>query len=292
MTTIYGTVELGGTKTKCAIGDETGQLSEILTIPTESPESTLAAVIGHLGSHDVGAVGVACFGPVELRSEHPDYGHVTRTPKSGWSGADVVGALESGLDVPVAFDTDVNGAALGESRWGAGMGYDPLVYVTVGTGIGGGLVVEGRPHHGLVHPEMGHMNAIRDPEDPFPGSCPFHGDCVEGLASGLAIERRSGAAAASLSGEALGEAIRLEVFYLAQLVRNIVYAIAPSRIVIGGGVMKLPGLFEALVEAVPTELAGYPGLPEHREGFLARPGLGDRSGLAGGVALALAETGH
>ncbi len=292
MTAIYGTVELGGTKTRCAIGDESGHLSDVLTIPTESPESTLATVVGHLASHEIRAVGVACFGPIELRPEHPEYGHVTRTPKPGWSGADVVGTLREGLGIPVAFDTDVNGAALGESRWGAGLGHDPLVYVTVGTGIGGGMVVEGRPHHGLVHPEMGHMSAIRDPEDPFSGSCPFHGDCIEGLASGTAIEQRFGAPAVSLPRASLREAVRLEVSYLSQLARNVVYALAPTRIVLGGGVMNLPGLFDALVQAVPIQLAGYPGLSEHEHDFLARPGLGDRSGLAGGVALAIQEQGR
>ncbi len=290
MTALYGTVELGGTKTRCAVGEESGEISDVLTIPTEEPEITLGGIIAHLQAYPIQTVGVACFGPVELRPDHPEYGHVTRTPKPGWSGADVVGALLDGLRVPVAFDTDVNTAALGELTWGAGMGHDPVVYVTVGTGIGGGLVIGGRPHHGLGHPEMGHMIAVRDSRDPFAGTCPFHGDCIEGLASGTAIEERFGMPGASLDGGHLAEAIRLEAFYLSQLMRDIVYAIAPSRIIIGGGVMNLDGLFDALVSEVPRQLAGYPGLPEHQGDLLATPGLGDLSGLAGGLALAVLES--
>ena len=284
--TLFGTVELGGTKTSCAVGTTPVDLHDVLTIPTAEPSATLDQVIDHLRAHSVDAVGVASFGPVELRRERHDYGRITTTPKQGWSGADIVGRLETGLGVPIGFDTDVNGAALGEGEWGAGKGLGSFVYLTIGTGIGGGALLEGVPIHGLGHPEMGHMSIRRHPEDDFAGSCRLHGDCLEGLASGPAIAARLGVAGESMSVEQRKHTIVFETFYLAQLVRNLIYTLAPERVIMGGGVSKMPGLLEGVHQALPTELGGYPGLEEHTSGFVVPPGLGDLSGMAGGLVLA------
>ncbi|MGH8913203.1 MAG: ROK family protein [Acidimicrobiia bacterium] len=282
----YGTVEMGGTKTSCAVGFALDDLSSVLTFPTTTPDETLSRVIDHLAASSPVAVGVASFGPIELRPGHPGYGHIKVTPKSGWSGVDVVGPIREALAVPVGFDTDVNGAALGEGRWGAGRGLAGFVYVTVGTGIGGGALVDGAPLHGLGHPEMGHIAVRRHPEDPYPGGCRLHGDCLEGLAGGPAIEGRFGVAADGLTGDQLSRAVEIEAFYLAQLMRDLVYTLAPERVIVGGGVSKLPGLLARVGRSLVAELAGYPGLPEHESGFVVEPGLGDLSGLAGGLVLA------
>jgi fructokinase len=189
--------------------------------------------------------------------------------------------------VPVGFDTDVNGAALGEGRWGAARGLDSFVYVTVGTGIGGGAVVGGAPVHGLPHPEMGHVSVSRLPGDDFPGICPFHGDCLEGMACGPAIAARWGRPAEELRGDDLRRAVDVEAHYLAAGLRNVVYALAPERIVLGGGVAGLPGLLPSLRARLAGALAGYPGLPEHGgDAFVVPPGLGGAAGAAGALALA------
>jgi fructokinase len=246
----------------------------------------LERIVHHLRPHAVDAVGIASFGPVELRPEHDQFGHVTVTPKPGWSGADVVGPIAIALDVPVGFDTDVNGAAMGEGRWGAGRGLSTFVYVTVGTGIGGGAMTDGVPAHGLGHPEMGHINVRRHPEDDLDGLCPFHGDCLEGLASGPAVEARFGAPGDQLSGAEAAEAIEIEAFYLAQLAQDLVYTLAPERVIIGGGVSQMPGLLDLIGSALVGRLGGYPGRPEHARGFVVPPTLGAHSGLAGALVLA------
>ena len=283
---IYGTVEMGGTKTSCAMGSSPDDLSRELTIPTTDPSETLGRVIDHLAIGSAEAVGIASFGPLELRRDHPGYGQIGFTPKQGWSGVDVVGPFSAALGVPIGFDTDVNGAALGEWTWGAGRGLGSIVYVTVGTGIGGGALVEGEPIHGLGHPEMGHIMVRRHPDDEFPGACPAHGDCLEGLASGTAVERRHGARGERLTGGELRRAVEIEVFYLTQMARDLVYTLAPERIILGGGVSSLPGLVERVGASLAVDLAGYPGLDEHRHGFVVPPQLGRLSGLAGGLVLA------
>ncbi|HSJ82699.1 MAG TPA: ROK family protein [Acidimicrobiia bacterium] len=286
MVAIYGTVEMGGTKTSCAVGSSPDDLSQEVTVPTTDPSETLGRVIEHLSSRSAEAVGIASFGPLELRPGHPEYGHIRSTPKKGWTGIDVVGPFQAALGVPIGLDTDVNGAALGEGEWGAGRGLGSFVYVTVGTGIGGGAIVEGRPIHGLGHPEMGHITVRRHPDDEFRGACPAHGDCLEGLANGPAVERRHGTRGEELTGDEQGMAVEIEAFYLAQLARNLVYTLAPERIILGGGVSLMPGLVERVGARLTAELAGYPGLAEHEQGFVVPPGLGHLSGLAGGLILA------
>jgi len=277
----YGTVEMGGTKTLGAVGSSPDDLSDVVAVPTTDPAETLSQVIEFLDGEQVDAIGIAAFGPLDLVG-----GRIGVTPKEGWSETDLVGPVRDALDVPIGLDTDVNGAALGEGRWGAAQGLGNFVYVTVGTGIGGGALVDGEPVHGLGHPEMGHISVRRHPEDDYPGICRLHGDCLEGLASGPAIEHRSGARGEDLSGTDLTTAVALEAFYVAQMARNLVYILAPERVIIGGGVSRLPGLLDGVNDRLVDELAGYPGLPEHASGFLVPPGLADISGLAGGLVLA------
>jgi fructokinase len=277
----FGTVEMGGTKTSCAVGASPDDLSRSISFSTTDPAETLGKVVAFLGAESLDAVGIAAFGPLDL-----ERGRIGVTPKEGWSGVDLVGPMRSSIDAPIGLDTDVNGAALGESRWGAGRGLRTFAYVTVGTGIGGGALVDGQPLHGLGHPEMGHVSVRRHPEDNYRGICPLHVDCLEGLASGPAIEQRSGIAGQDLSGTALVAAVGLESFYLSQLMRSLVYILAPERVILGGGVSRLPGLLDLINKRLIGELSGYPGFPEHKSGFVAPPGLGEMSGLAGGMVLA------
>ena len=277
----YGTVELGGTWTSCAVGSAPDHLSRSVKFSTSDPTETLGMVGEFMGGETLDAVGVAAFGPLDL-----ERGRVGVTPKEGWSGIDLLGPLREALDAPIGLDTDVNGAALGEGRWGAGRGLGTFVYVTVGTGIGGGALVDGQPLHGLGHPEMGHISVRRHPDDDYRGVCTLHVDCLEGLASGPAIEDRSGRPGQDLTGTDLATAVELESFYLSQMMRDLVYILAPERIILGGGVSRLPGLLDQVNQTLIDALSGYPGLSEHESGFVVPPGLGEMSGLAGGIVLA------
>ena len=290
--TVFGAIEAGGTKFVCLVASEPGEPVAETSFPTREPEATLARAIAFFqgcaaSGRELAAIGIASFGPVELRRSSPRYGFITNTPKPGWSDTDLVGPVEAALGVPVGFDTDVNGAALAEGHWGAAQGLETFVYLTVGTGIGGGAVVGGRPAHGLVHAEMGHVIVTRQRSDDYSGYCPFHADCLEAMASGPAIAARFGRPAEELEGEALERAVELEAAYLAAGLRNIVYTIAPERIVVGGGVAGLPGLFPILRAKLAEALSGYPGLPEHDSAdFVLPAALGQMAGPAGALALA------
>ncbi len=287
--TRYGSIEGGGTKFVCAVGTGPEDLAATITYPTTNPEETLGRAIAFFHEHGpLDAIGIATFGPLDLDPSSTTYGHVRRTPKPGWSGTDVIGAFSSSFDVPIGFDTDVNGAALGERRWGAGRGLDTFIYITVGTGIGGGGVIGGEPMHGLIHPEMGHLRLPRHPDDPYAGRCPFHGDCLEGVASGPAIEDRWGARSEDL-GSKTERAVEFEAFSLGYAVADLVLALSPERIIIGGGVMHLPGLLEETRLRMLEALGGYvdsPALVDGGEAFLVAPALGNRSGISGGFVLA------
>ena len=291
---MLGGIEAGGTKFVCVVGTSPERIVREARFPTREPAATIADAIAFFrdaaaGGHHIDALGVASFGPVELRRDHPRYGFITTTPKPGWSGTDLVGPLRDALAVPVGFDTDVTGAALGEGRWGAARGLRSFVYVTVGTGIGGGAVVGGAPVHGLPHPEMGHVSVTRLEGDDFPGICPFHGDCLEGMACGPAMAARWGRPAEELAGADLERAVEVEAHYLAAGLRNVVYVLAPERIVLGGGVAGLPGLLPALRGRLAAALGGYPGVPDHAsDAFVVPPGLGGAAGAAGALALAQA----
>lgn len=292
MATVYGAVEAGGTKFVCLVGSGPDDVRRTTRIPTGEPGPTLAAVVDFFreavaAGEPIRAVGVGSFGPLELRPTHPDYGRILHTPKAGWSGVDVVGPLRDGLGLPVALETDVNAAALGEGRWGAARGCRSFVYVTVGTGIGGGAVVDGRLVGGLGHPEMGHLAVPRLAGDDFAGTCRYHRDCWEGFACGPALAGRFGRPPEALTGADLAAAVRLEAAYLALGLRALVYALAPERIVLGGGVPELPGLLEATRAELVRSLGDYPGLAEHKsEDFLVRPGLGGRAGVLGALVVA------
>lgn len=284
-----GAVELGGTKTLVAVGSPDGSLGEVRQIATGDGQSTLDTVAGALSSENLSAIGVAAFGPLELRPGHPGFGRMLSTPKLGWSGTDIVGHLTDRLGLPVAIDTDVNAAAVGEGRLGASAGLANHVYITVGTGVGVGIVADHRVHRALAHPEAGHMVVKRHHRDDYTGSCPFHGDCLEGMASGPAVAGRFGSDPYLLRASALDEAVDLVAFYLAQAVRNLVYTLAPERFVIGGGISKMDGFHRRVRAHLDNQLAGYGVLDEYgSSGFVVAPGLGDRSGLTGAVLMAAA----
>lgn len=289
---LFGGVEAGGTKFVCVIGTGPEAIVETLRIEVGDPDATIEAALGFFrraiasGTH-LDAIGIGSFGPVELRPGHPRYGAITTTPKPGWSGTDLAGPFGAAFRLPVGFDTDVNAGALAEGRWGAARGLASFVYLTLGTGIGGGAVSSGRVLQGLGHPEMGHISVPRHPSDAFAGACPFHGDCLEGMASGPAVAARFGRRAEQLEGADRASAAELVGFYLAAGVRTIVYVLAPERIVVGGGLSALPGLMDAARAELRTQLGGYPGLTEHDvQDFLVPASLGARAGPAGTLILA------
>lgn len=289
---LFGAVEAGGTKFVCALGDESGALLAESRFPTADPDSTLARVRDFFkaGGADssLSALGVACFGPIILDPQSARYGFIGKTPKAGWSNVDVAALLAREFSCPVGFDTDVNAAALAEHRWGAGAGASNLVYVTVGTGIGGGVLIEGAPLHGLMHPEIGHIHPRRHELDlNFKGVCPFHGDCLEGLASGPAIVARSGSELERL--DAAHAQWQIEADYLGQLCAQLVLTVSPQRIILGGGVMAAR-LFPLVRQRTLHWLGGYIDRREilaDIERYIAPPGLGGRAGVLGALCLAV-----
>lgn len=290
---LLAAVELGGTKTVVLVGTGPDDVRLHERIPTTAPAETLNKVLDRLRPFDVAAVGVGAFGPVDLDRQSPTWGCVTETPKPGWSGAAVAAPLADALGVPVGFETDVAAAAFGEARWGAGRGVHSLLYLTVGTGIGGGFLADGRPLQGLVHPEMGHVRVRRHPDDAFPGVCPFHGDCLEGLASGPAIEARWGQPGADLPPD--HPAWELEAHYLTHALANFVLTLSPERIVLGGGVMHQAGLFPPIRERLAALLGGYvrhATVLDGMESYVVLPGLGDRAGALGGLVIAAGVLRH
>jgi fructokinase len=293
---LVGAVEAGGTKFVCAVGTGPESLRARIEFLTTSPHETIGRVIAFFEEQrrrePLSAVGIASFGPIDVSLASPRWGHITSTPKPGWQNVDLAGPIGRGLNLPVAFDTDVNVAALGEREWGAAQGLDTFVYVTVGTGIGGGGMVEGRLMHGVLHPEMGHMRIPHDWQiDPFPGACPFHGDCWEGLAAGPAIEARWGGKGQHLPANHL--AWELEAHYLALGVNNLVCTVSPQRIILGGGVMRQAGLFPLVQRKTLELLNSYiqvSAITEHVEEYIVPPRLGANAGVLGAIALASGRT--
>jgi fructokinase len=289
---MFGGVEAGGTKFVCVIGTGPDEIVETLRLEVTSPAETLKATIDFFqravaDGTRLDAIGIGTFGPVELRREHPRYGSITTTPKVGWSNTQLVDPFVEAFGIPVGFDTDVNAAALAEGRWGAARGLKSFVYVTLGTGIGGGAVIDGRILHGLGHSEMGHLAVPRHPADGFAGVCPFHGDCLEGMASGPAIAARFGRRGEDLDAADRATAVELVGFYLGAGIRSIIYALAPERIVVGGGLSALPGLAAIAQAELHRQLAGYPGLPEHTQpDFISLARLGGQAGPAGTLIIA------
>jgi fructokinase len=287
----FGGIEAGGSKWECAVGTGPADLRATETVPTTTPHETIERVVAFFEREGpVEAIGIGSFGPVDSKLSSPTWGHITTTPKPGWAGTDVAPEIRRRLSVPVAFDTDVNAAALGEHRWGAARGVDTFCYITVGTGIGGGGMVGGKLLHGLVHPEFGPMRIPHDRDkDPFPGVCPYHGDCWEGLASGRAVEARWGRPPEELSSDEVWE---LQARYLALGLVCVICVLSPERIVMGGGVMARPGLLPLVRHAVTELMNGYLEQTAMSEGiadYITPPALGSKAGMLG--AIALAETG-
>jgi fructokinase len=282
--TVYGGIEAGGTKWVCAVGTGPDDLRASAEVPTTTPAETIARVAEFFEREGpVDALGIGSFGPVDLDRSSPTWGHITTTPKAGWANTDVAGEFTRRLRVPVAFDTDVNAAALGEHRWGAAQGLDTFCYVTVGTGIGGGGMAAGSLLHGLVHPEFGHLRVPHDrTADPFEGACPYHGDCWEGLASGRAIEARWGRPGPELDGRA--EVWELEAHYLALGLTSAVCVLSPQRIVLGGGVMRRVALVPLVRAEIERLMNGYLGSLD--DDYVTLPALGSRAGVLGALALA------
>jgi fructokinase len=290
MASLFGGVEAGGTKFVCAVGTPEGEIRAETRFPTTTPAETIRQTLDFFRPHraDLAALGVASFGPVDLQRGSPTWGYITTTPKPGWRQADLAGPLLREFGVPVGFDTDVNGSALGEYRWGAARGLDTFLYLTIGTGIGGGGLIGGRLLHGLVHPEMGHIRLPRDPaRDPFPGFCPFHGDCFEGLAAGPALEKRWGARAETLAAD--HPAWLLEAHYIALALQSYVCSFSPQRIIIGGGVMGQTHMWPLVRAETLKLLNGYvqsPAILEKINEYIVPPGLGAQAGVLGALALA------
>ncbi len=282
-----GAVEAGGTKFVCAIGNENGEVIEKASFPTEKPEQTMANVIEFFKGKRIESMGVGSFGPIDPDKKSQTYGYITNTPKAYWGNYDLIGELKKHFPVPMEFDTDVNGAALGEATWGAAKGLDSVIYLTVGTGIGGGVYVGGNLVHGLTHPETGHILVKRHPEDSYEGNCPFHGDCLEGMAAGPAIEKRWGK-----KGHELAEdhpAWEMEAYYLAQGLVNYILLVSPKKIILGGGVMKQKHIFPLIRKNVQELLNGYVArreILEDIENYIVYPELGDNAGISGSIALA------
>lgn len=290
---LYGGIEGGGTKFICAIGTGPNDIRAETRIPTTTPHETLTLAIEFFKQHEgkigkLSAIAIANFGPLDLRTNSPTYGQVLSTPKPHWSGANILGMLRNAFELPIGFDLDVNGSALGEHLWGAARGLDTFIYLTVGTGIGGGVFTEGKLLHGLLHPEMGHIPLPHDRlHDPFEGACPFHGDCFEGLASGPALEKRWGQRAETLPED--HPAWELEAQYISQALATYTYSISPQRIIIGGGVGSNLKLLKMVRKKTRLFINGY--IPSHTivdeiDSYILPPALGNRAGVLGALALA------
>ena len=285
---ILGTLEAGGTKMVCGIGDENGNVFERVSFPTRMPEETMADIIGYFQDKNIEALGIGTFGPVNLNKADPNFGSITTTPKPGWGNYPMFRVLKDALNVPMEIDTDVNAAALGEVTYGAAKGLKNCLYVTIGTGVGGGLIVEGNLVHGLLHPEFGHMLLTPHPDDPSPkGFCPYHESCVEGMICGPAVEKRWGVSAKELPPD--HKAWEIEADYLAQMCMNAILAFSPECIVLGGGVMHQMHLFDMVRAKTVEKLNGYVANDRITGGckdYIVSPGLGDNAGAVGGLILA------
>lgn len=291
MEKLYGGLEAGGTKFVCTVGRGPGDLRAEVRLPTTTPEETIGRALDFFREQEaahgkIAALGIGSFGPVDLDPASPTWGFITSTPKAGWKNTDLAGALGRALEVPVAFTTDVGAAALGEGTWGAAQGISDFAYVTVGTGIGGAAIAGGRLVQGLVHPEMGHLRIPREKSDHLAGICPFHGDCLEGLANGPAIAARWGRKAEDLPED--HPAWDLEAEYLAQLAATLTLVLSPKKILLGGGVMRQDSLYPRIRTRLKALLGGYLEAPALKdlETYLQPPALGQEAGVLGALALA------
>ena len=285
---LYGALEAGGTKMVCAIGDENGNILERISIPTRTPAETMGPMIDFFRGKEIRALGIGCFGPVDLKKGSRTYGYITSTPKLACQNYPIVAEFEKALGVPVGFDTDVNAAALGEATWGCTRDVENSIYITVGTGVGVGVIIGGKPYHGMLHPEGGHILLARHPDDPMVGSgCPFHENCLEGLAAGPSLEKRWGIKGAELTGRK--EVWQLEAYYIGQALADYILILSPERIVLGGGVTHQEGLLALIRQETAKQLAGYirTAAIDHLDSYIVGVSLNDNQGVMGAVKLAM-----
>ena len=285
----FGGIEAGGTKFVVAIGDDQGHISNRESFPTTTPDETTEKIIEYFTRNPVDAIGLGCFGPIDPDKNSPTYGYITTTPKPGWANYDIVGEIKKGLNnIPVGFDTDVNAACLGEVKFGAAQGLDSALYLTIGTGLGGGAYVEGNLVHGLLHPEMGHMMLVRREDDTYEGHCPFHKGCLEGMAAGPGLGERWGVKGDELDTD--HQAWDLEAYYLGQACATYILILSPKKIILGGGVMMRKQLFPLIHKYTQEFLNGYIQKDEilnDIENYIIPPGLGNDAGIVGSIALAV-----
>ncbi|WP_333652301.1 ROK family protein [Lacrimispora sp.] len=284
-----GALEAGGTKMVCAIGNEKGEIFERTSIPTETPEITVPKLIEYFADKKIEALGIGCFGPIDLNRNSDTYGYITTTPKLIWANYNIVGAFREALNIPVGFDTDVNGSALGEATWGITKGLENSMYITIGTGVGAGIITNGKLLHGMLHPEGGHLLLAKHPLDSYEGRCPYHKTCLEGLASGPAIEARWGKKGVELADKK--EVWELEAYYIGQALADYIVTLSPQRIVLGGGVMHQEHMMPMVREEVKRQLNGYLQTKELEdiENYIVLPSLNDNQGIMGALKLAVDE---
>lgn len=280
---MFGAIEAGGTKFVCAVSDENFTIKERVSIPTTTPEETMTEVFSFFDQYELTAIGIGSFGPIDVNKESDTYGYITSTPKTAWKFYDFLGSVKNRYSVPIGWTTDVNAAALGEIKLGAAKGLKSCVYLTVGTGIGGGAVINGELLEGYGHPEMGHIPVRLHPNETYKGTCPYHGDCLEGIAAGPAIEGRFGKKGHLLADQE--EVWEIEAYYLAQALMNYTLILSPERIVLGGGVMKQKQLYPLVRQKFAELINDYVQVPD-LEQYIVAPGLEDNAGILGSLLLA------
>lgn len=283
---MYGALEAGGTKMVCAIGDETGKIFGRISIPTRTPEETIPEIVNYFKGKNIVALGVGAFGPVDVIQGSSTYGHILDTPKLAWRNYDLVGNLQKELKIPIGLDTDVNASCLGEMTFGCGKGLDSIIYITIGTGVGVGVSINGKLHHGMLHPEAGHILSVPHPDDSYKGRCPYHGTCFEGMAAGPAIEERWGKKAIELVDKK--EVWELEAYYIAGAIMTYMLTYVPRKIILGGGVMHQEHLFPLVHKKVKELMNGYINTEEFRdiENYIVPCSLNDDQGIMGCIQLA------
>ena len=280
-----GALEAGGTKMVCAIGDESGKIYEQVSIPTETPEITMPRLISYFEERKIEALGIGCFGPIDPDKKSETYGYITSTPKLAWADYNIVGTMEKSLMIPVGFDTDVNGSVLGEVTFGQAKGKKCVVYVTIGTGVGAGIYIEGKLLHGMLHPEAGHILLSKREDDTYEGKCPYHKTCLEGLAAGPAIQERWGKRAADLKDDE--RVWDLEAYYIAQALVDYILILSPQMIILGGGVMHQEQLFPKIRSYVKKMMNGYIKTKEMADldHYIVPASLHDDQGIMGALEL-------
>jgi fructokinase len=282
---LIGALEAGGTKMVCAVGNKYGNIFDMTTFPTKDPSVTIPCIVDYFKKEGIDCLGIGCFGPIDLDSRSLTYGYITSTPKLAWKNYDMVGNMRKAMDIPIGFDTDVNGAVLGEVTFGAAKGLDFVIYITIGTGVGVGVYQNGQLMHGMMHPEAGHILMKKREDDTYHGKCPYHKTCFEGLAAGPAIEERWGARAAKLKERS--EVWDLEAYYIAQALTNYIYVYSPQKIILGGGVMNQEQLFLLIRNKVIELNAGYvscKGLQD-MDHYIVPASLHDKQGILGALEL-------